>query len=271
MVHIDPERPWLMALSMGSTSSPSTSPTITRSAFIRSARRTRSETAISPRPRRWPAAPRAPPGRGAGRWSASRPSSRACSMVTMRSRGGTSAAKARSIVVLPEFMAPETTMFLRARTAAANRDGQLGTDRPEVDQVGQGESGVPVPTDGDGRSSGHRHHGREPAPVGKSQVHLRSGQVEPPLGQAEPAGRGPHHLDDLVVRSGDRRHQAFRPVGEGGPDPIAPVDVDVLDLGIVDQRLEAAHAEEGVQDRLGQEPLLVGISGQSHPTMGRRW
>ena len=48
MVHMDPDRPWLMALSIGSTSSPSTSPTITRSAFMRRARRTRSATEMRP-------------------------------------------------------------------------------------------------------------------------------------------------------------------------------------------------------------------------------
>ncbi len=48
IVHIEPERPWLMAFSIGSTSSPRTSPTITRSAFIRSERRTSSATGICP-------------------------------------------------------------------------------------------------------------------------------------------------------------------------------------------------------------------------------
>ena len=50
----------------------------------------------------------------------SRPSSSACSMVTMRSSGLISAARARNSVVLPEFMAPDMRMFRFARTAAAS-------------------------------------------------------------------------------------------------------------------------------------------------------
>src|SRR5713101_2494171 len=42
MVVIDPSLPWLIALSIGTTSLPRTSPTITRSGVIRSAHRTSS-------------------------------------------------------------------------------------------------------------------------------------------------------------------------------------------------------------------------------------
>ena len=50
----------------------------------------------------------------------SRPSSRACSIVTRRSEGLISAARALSSVVLPEFIAPEIRMLRLARTAEAS-------------------------------------------------------------------------------------------------------------------------------------------------------
>ena len=49
-VHMDPSLPWLMALSMGMTSWPRTSPTITRSGFMRRPQRTRVARSISPSP-----------------------------------------------------------------------------------------------------------------------------------------------------------------------------------------------------------------------------
>ncbi len=47
-VHIEPEAPEFMALSIGTTSSPSTSPTMTRRAFMRIAQRTRSAQVMRP-------------------------------------------------------------------------------------------------------------------------------------------------------------------------------------------------------------------------------
>src|SRR3546814_16001859 len=50
MVHIEPSLPWLIALSIGSTSSPRTSPTITRSGFMPRTQPTRSASDTSPPP-----------------------------------------------------------------------------------------------------------------------------------------------------------------------------------------------------------------------------
>ena len=118
IVHIDPERPWLMAFNMGRTSSPRTSPTMTRSAFIRSALRTRRAIEMAPSPSAL-----------AGRASrATRSGCRSGTESKSQLKGlldghdpfvwGMAAAIARINVVLPEFIAPPTTMFFRARTAA---------------------------------------------------------------------------------------------------------------------------------------------------------
>ena len=111
-----------MAFSIGRISSPRTSPTMTRSAFIRSDRRTRSATGIRPAPSMLAGRASSATMSGCRDEPVSSPSSNACSMVTMRSRSSISAARARSKVVFPEFMAPETTMFFRARTAAPRKD-----------------------------------------------------------------------------------------------------------------------------------------------------
>ncbi len=64
----------------------------------------------------------------------SSPSSNDCSMVTRRSLGSISAASARSRVVLPEFIAPETTMFFLARTAAPSSDRRSGSIVPMAER-----------------------------------------------------------------------------------------------------------------------------------------
>ena len=119
-----------MALSMGRISSPSTSPTITLSAFMRRARLTRSATEISPTPSRLAGLASSATMSGCRSGTASKPSSNACSMVTIRSRGGISAASARRSVVFPEFIAPETTMFFLALTAAPRNEARSASRVP---------------------------------------------------------------------------------------------------------------------------------------------
>ncbi len=136
MVDREPSLPWVIALSMVTISSPSTSPTMTRLGFIRSERRTSSAMEISP----WPSelgrrcSKATTLGWSSGNWS--RPSSRARSTVMRRSPGGISLARARSRVVLPALVDPAIMRFLRAATAADRK-------RPTSGPI------VPLPTRSD--------------------------------------------------------------------------------------------------------------------------
>ena len=59
------------------------------------------------------------------------------------------------------------------------------------------------------------------------------------------------HLHQLVVTGGYRGHAAAGTIGEFSEDLVAAVDMDVVDLRIIDQRLEPAKTEDGVEDCLG--------------------
>ena len=124
IVDSEPSLPWLIALSMVTISSPSTSPTITRQGFIRSERRTSSAMLIPPWPSELGSRSSNATTFGCRSWNWSRPSSSARSTVMSRSCGGISLASARSSVVFPAFVAPAIMMFFRAATAAAQERGQ---------------------------------------------------------------------------------------------------------------------------------------------------
>ena len=88
MVDSEPSLPWVIALSMVTISSPSTSPTMTRLGFMRRLRRTSSAMVMAP----WPSmlgsrsSNATTFGCSSGKWS--RPSSRARSTVMSRSSTG---------------------------------------------------------------------------------------------------------------------------------------------------------------------------------------
>ena len=119
-------------------------------------------------------------------------------MVMIRSSGLASARSARSIVVFPASVPPETMMFSRARTAASENPPYLFAHR--VGQVRQGGIDQAVATDGDARTMGHLDHGRETVAAGEVEVDDRLGRVDPtfasrygapgrPAGPTRPAPR----------------------------------------------------------------------------------
>ena len=118
MVEREPSLPWLIALSIVTISSPSTSPTITRLGFIRSDRRTSSDIWMAPCPSELGRRSSNATTLGCRSSNSPRPSSRARSTVTSRSTGSISLASARSRVVFPALVAPAIMMFFRAATAA---------------------------------------------------------------------------------------------------------------------------------------------------------
>ena len=118
IVDSEPSLPWLIALSIVTISSPSTSPTMTRLGFIRSERRTSSPIEIRPRPSEFGSRSSNATTFGCRSGYSSRPSSSARSTVISRSCGPISLARARSSVVFPAFVEPAIMMFLRASTVA---------------------------------------------------------------------------------------------------------------------------------------------------------
>ena len=118
MVDSEPSLPWVIALSMVTISSPSTSPTMTRHGFIRSERRTSSAMVIPP----WPSV-------GQPLLERDHVGVQVGELVEAELErpldgdeplgGGISLASARSSVVFPALVEPAIMMFLRAATAAA--------------------------------------------------------------------------------------------------------------------------------------------------------
>ena len=254
-VHIEPDRPWLMALSIGSTSSPSTSPTITRSAFMRSDLRTRSATGILPSPSMFAGRASSATMSGCRFEPVSSPSSKACSMVTMRSRVdlGGEGAQQRGLAGVHR---PGDHDVLPGPHGGGEKRSETRIHRPHGAQIGERQVGEPVPADGDRRPRGHGHERGQSGPARQLQVELRPGRVEPALGQPESARRRADQVDELLVGVGDGGHQPLGSIGEGRPHAVASVDIDVLDVGIVDQGLETPEPEQGIEDGLRQ-PLLV--------------
>ncbi len=80
----------------------------------------------------------------------------------------------------------------------------------------------------------------------ESKVEQGSGEVEAALGQAEAGGGQPDQLDELGVGAGDRLDLRATPAGVADPDAIAAVGVDGLDVGLIEEPLEWAQAEQQI-------------------------
>ena len=178
-----PSLPWLMALHIGMTSGPRISPTITRSVPIRSAQRTSSAWEIAPSPstfgsRAWNAVTSA--------WmfgSSSRPSSKASSIVTIRSIGSISAANARSRVVLPDTGTAGDQDVLARFHQRAQELLQAGVDRAASPQLGQRDGQVAVPADRQRGhpARGHAHHREQPLTAGQLEIDRGRAVIEAAL------------------------------------------------------------------------------------------
>ena len=269
MVVIDPSLPWLMAFSIGTTSLPRTSPTMTRSGVIRSAHRTSSARVISPSPSMLASRDCIATTSGWAAVSQSRHSSRLSSMVISRSRGGIAEASARSRVVLPTAVPPETRMFLRALTTAARNAASWPSRvplavRPSRDALASrsrrmATHGLPVtaitansrPPPGSGTlTRGVARSNRRssfPARVAIARIRSVSSVSLPAMGAAR-TRRAPGVLDEHLV---------------------AAVGVDRLDVGVVEERLEAAQAEQRVEHRLADLPLGAGVQRRRGHRKGR--
>ena len=251
----EPSLPWLIALSMVTISSPRTSPTMTRLGFMRSERRTSSAMWIAPWPSELGSRSSNATTLGCRSANSPSPSSRARSTVISRSCGSISFASARSSVVLPGVGGP------------GDHDVLAGPDRGATGTTPSSGEIVPLPTrvsrktrpsrarriDSDGRwHTPITAESREPSGSRRSSCGLAVSNG--PAGQSAVGAEDLHQLDELVVGVGDRRAPLLAAVGVADEDVVAAVDVDVLDLGVVEQRLQPADAEQGGVDALGAAP-----------------
>ena len=119
-------------------------------------------------------------------------------MVMIRSSGLASASSARSIVVFPASVPPETMMFSRARTAAREKPTHLFGHR--LRQVLQGGIDQTMAADGDARTMGHLDHRRETVAANQVKIDDRLRGVDPPFapGMVRP-GCPLDQLDEFLV------------------------------------------------------------------------
>ena len=99
-------------------------------------------------------------------------------------------------------------------------------------------------------------HGEQPGSIGQLQIELRVAGVELDLVGAELAGGPADQVDQLVLVGGDRRPTHLLATDERHEHLVGPVDVDVLDIGVVPQGVQLA------------EPVDVGHHGIEHGLMG---
>ena len=86
--------------------------------------------------------------------------------------------------------------------------------------------------------------------------------VESSFRQPESGRRRPQHLGELGIRVGGRLDTLLGPVCVGDPHAVAPVDIDVLDVTIVDQRLKPSQTEQGVEHGTGDTLLVGNLEGR---------
>src|SRR5690606_28995515 len=167
---------------------------------------------------------------------------------------------------LPGVRRPGDHDVLPRGDRRAQERGQLLGERPGADQVVEGDRPEAGPADRQRRALADPHDRGEAGAVGQPQVELGVGGVERPGGEADVGGEDLDELDELLVGVGDRRGGLLAAVGVADEHPVAAVDVDVLDLGVLQQRLQAADAEQGGVDRRGDPLLLLGR--RRHPPLG---
>ena len=250
-VQSEPSWPVFMAWSMSSAEASRTSPTTMRSGRMRSEFFTRSRISTAPLPSMLD-------GRDSSRstWSWCSWSSAASSMVTMRSSVGMNDESTLRVVVLPGAGAAGDDDVQPALDAGGQEVGgalRVGAERDQV--VGGVRVGGEL-ADGQQRAvHGQRRDDRvDAAAVGQAGVHHRAGLVD--------ATADPGH--DLVDRAAQVRLvvevalDLDQPAAALDVDAVRAVDHDLGEVGVAQERLDRAVAEDVVGDLLGDPGPLGG-------------
>ncbi len=139
-------------------------------------------------------------------------------------------------------------MLSLARTAARKKRPSSSVMR--VGQVVEGGVDQAVPPDGHTRSVGHLDHGRESVPTGQVEIDDGLGTVDAALSAGVVRPGGPlDQLDQVLVGVRDGFDLFFDAVGPLDPDVVGAVDVDVLDVVLVEQQLQATETQLGGHQR----------------------
>ena len=169
---------------------------------------------------------------------------------------------------------------LADRGAAADQDVLTGADhggqeRGELlvqgavgGQASQGGAGEAVTADRHARPAGHGHHREQPPAARQRHADPGGGPVEPAFLVPGPGGDGADQVGQLGVAARDGRGADPPAPGVLDEHLIAAVGVDRFDVGVIQEWLEAAQAEDRVEDRLPDLPLGAGI--QRRAGVGQR-
>ena len=190
-------------------------------------------------------------------------------MVTIRSAGCASAASAGQGGLAGVGAARDDHVEAGPHRGGKNRVNSSLSDRPG--RRGWGRRGG---DDGSTRTGGrHLDHGREPVPAGEVEVDDGLGGIDPAFSAGVVRPGGPlDQLDQIRVAVRDRLDPFLGAIGAFHPHVIGPVDVDVLDVVLVEEQLEAAESQlRGDQTaddlilffgtRRGDAPLDYGTGG----------
>ena len=105
----------------------------------------------------------------------------------------------------------------------------------------------------------HRRDDRiDPAAVGQAGIDHRRAFVDAAANRRQDAADDPQHM--IVVDK--LRRRLFEPAAALDEHAARAVDDDVVDLGVLDQWLQRAEADQLMQDVLAQLAQLAGVDGQ---------
>ena len=134
--------------------------------------------------------------------------------------------------------------------------GQPGTERAQPDQLIQTHPVQPGSTQRERRTGAHIHDRRQARPVGQPQVQLGISGIERTRDESRVRAQDLDQLDELVVGIGHGGAALLASIGVLDEHIVATVDIDVLHLGILQQRLKTADPEQGGVDPLGDLILI---------------
>ena len=121
----------------------------------------------------------------------------------------------------------------------------------ELDELGHAVDVEVVAADRHRRATRHRHEGMKAITVRELQVQLRVRVIPATLAATDAPRRGGDQLDEILVGVRHGGPADLRAVAQVEPDPQRARDVDVPDVWVVEQWLEAGEPVDAVQDSRG--------------------